>query len=75
MPADLDQFGRENSHGTVVGGKGFVELSHVTADTRTFLYQVDFETVLESHLNGFDLLNGIQGREFDLIPVFLCTLW
>ena len=24
MPADLDQFGRDNSHGTVIGGKGLV---------------------------------------------------
>ena len=24
MPADLDQFGRENSHGTVIGGEGLV---------------------------------------------------
>jgi hypothetical protein len=24
MPADLDQFGRDNSHGAVVGGKGLV---------------------------------------------------
>ena len=24
MPADLDQFGREDSHGTVIGGKGLV---------------------------------------------------
>jgi hypothetical protein len=28
MPADLDQFGRDNSHGTVVGGKGLVQLGH-----------------------------------------------
>ena len=28
MPADLDQFGRNDSHGTVVGGKGFVQLGH-----------------------------------------------
>jgi len=26
MPADLDQFGRDNSHGTVIGGKGLVQL-------------------------------------------------
>ena len=26
MPADLDQFGRDNSHGTIIGGKCFVEL-------------------------------------------------
>jgi hypothetical protein len=24
MPADLDQFGRKDSHGTVIGGKGLV---------------------------------------------------
>jgi hypothetical protein len=24
MPADLDQFGREDSHGTVIGGEGLV---------------------------------------------------
>ena len=34
MPADLDQFRSENSHGTVVGGKGLVQLGHGTADCR-----------------------------------------
>jgi len=24
VPADLDQFGRDNSHGTIIGGKGLV---------------------------------------------------
>ena len=33
MPADLDQFGRNNSHGTVIGGKGLVELGHESADS------------------------------------------
>ena len=33
MPADLDQFGREYSHRAVIGGKGFVKLSHMTADS------------------------------------------
>jgi hypothetical protein len=28
MPADLDQFGRENSHGTVIGGEGLVQFGH-----------------------------------------------
>jgi len=28
MPADLDQFGRNDSHGAIVGGKGFVQLGH-----------------------------------------------
>ena len=29
VPADLDQFGREYSHGAVIGGIGLVELGHV----------------------------------------------
>ena len=28
VSADLDQFGRDNSHGTVIGGEGFVQLGH-----------------------------------------------
>ena len=28
MPADLDQFGREYSHGAVIGGKGLIKLGH-----------------------------------------------
>ena len=34
MPADLDQFGREYSHGAVIGGKGLVQLGHLAADGR-----------------------------------------
>jgi hypothetical protein len=31
VPADLDQFGRDNSHRTVIGRKGLVQLGHHTA--------------------------------------------
>jgi len=34
VPADLDQFGRDNSHGTIIGGKGLVQLSHDTTNGR-----------------------------------------
>jgi hypothetical protein len=34
VPADLDQFGRDNSHGTVIGWKCFIQLGHQTADGR-----------------------------------------
>jgi hypothetical protein len=34
MPADLDQFGREYSHGAVIGGIGLVKLGHLAADGR-----------------------------------------
>jgi hypothetical protein len=34
MPADLDQFGGENSHGTIVGGKSLIQLGHGATDCR-----------------------------------------
>ncbi len=34
MPADLDQFGREYSHGTIIGGVGLVKLGHLAANGR-----------------------------------------
>ncbi len=34
MPADLDQFGREYSHGAVIRGIGLVKLGHLTANGR-----------------------------------------
>jgi hypothetical protein len=40
MPADLDQFGRDNSHTAIIGGKGFIELRHEAADGRRLLDQV-----------------------------------
>ncbi len=44
MPADLDQFGRQNSHGAVIGGKGLVKLGHMATNARCFLYQVNLKT-------------------------------
>ena len=40
VPADLDQFGRDDSHGAVVGGKGLVQLGHEAPDGRGLFYQV-----------------------------------
>ena len=44
MPADLDQFRREYSHGAVIGGKGLVQLGHVAPNTRGLFNQVNLET-------------------------------
>jgi hypothetical protein len=41
MPADLDQFGRDNSHGTVIGGKGLVQLRHQPTYGGRPLHQID----------------------------------
>jgi hypothetical protein len=32
VPADLDQFWRDNSHGAVIGGEGFIQLGHNAAN-------------------------------------------
>jgi hypothetical protein len=44
MPADLDQFGRENSHGTVIGGEGLVQLGHDPTDGGGSFHKVDIIT-------------------------------
>jgi len=63
MPADLDQFRCEYSHRAVVGRKGLVKLSHVAADGRRFLNQVDLETrsaEIEGGLNSADPATDYQ---------------
>jgi hypothetical protein len=44
MPADLDQFGRENSHRTVICGECLVKLGHMATDAGPLFDQIDFET-------------------------------
>jgi len=41
MPADLEQFGRKDSYGTAIGGKGFVQLGHHPADGGGSLLEAD----------------------------------
>jgi hypothetical protein len=41
MPADLDQFRRDNSHGAVIGGEGLVQFAHNPADCRGFLDEMN----------------------------------
>jgi hypothetical protein len=41
MPADLDQFGRDDSHGAVIGGKGLVQFTHDAADGGRLLNKVN----------------------------------
>jgi hypothetical protein len=44
MPADLDQFGRDDSHGTIVGREGLVQLGHGPTDRRPFFQKENGET-------------------------------
>jgi hypothetical protein len=41
MPADLDQFWGDNSHGTIICGKGLIQLSHYSPYGRAFFKEVD----------------------------------
>ena len=41
MPADLDQFRRYNSHGTIIGWKCLIQLRHGPADGRAFFHEVN----------------------------------
>jgi len=54
VPADLDQFGRENSHGAVIGGIGLVQLGHMTADRRRFLDQINLIARIGKIQSGLD---------------------
>jgi hypothetical protein len=57
MPADLDQFGREDSHGAVIGRKCLVKLGHVAADARRSLNQINLKPgfcKIKSGLNTAD---------------------
>jgi len=41
VPADLDQFGRDDSHGAVIGWEGLVQLGHEPPNRRRPLDQID----------------------------------
>jgi hypothetical protein len=40
VPVDLDQFGGDDSHGAVIGGKGLVKSGHGPADGRPLFQKV-----------------------------------
>ena len=57
MPADLDQFGGNNSHRAVIGGEGFIELGHMSTNSGLLFDQVNFESggsEIEGGLNTTD---------------------
>jgi hypothetical protein len=44
MPSNLDELRSEYSYGAVVGGKGLIELGHMTANGRRLVDKVHFKT-------------------------------
>jgi hypothetical protein len=57
MPADLDQFRGEDSHGAIIGRKGLVQLGHDTADGRRSFHQVDQKAAIGKIQSGLDAGN------------------
>ena len=57
MPADLDQFGREYSHGTVIGGEGLVKLGHMAANGRRLVNQINLKT------RGAEIKGGLNAAD------------
>jgi hypothetical protein len=43
VPADLDQLGGDNSHGTLIGGEGLIQLGHDPTDSRRPFHKVHIE--------------------------------
>jgi hypothetical protein len=46
MSTDIQQLGRKNSDGAIVGGKGLIQLSHLAADAGKLLHHVNLDTHL-----------------------------
>jgi hypothetical protein len=63
MPADLDQFGREDSHGAIVGGEGLVQLTHHPADGGGFFHQVYEIARLGQIQGGLHARNTATGNQ------------
>jgi hypothetical protein len=65
MPADLDQLGRNNSHGALVCGKGLIQLRHHSAHSRGFFDQVNIKASvgkIQGRLNACYTAAGNQDR-------------
>jgi hypothetical protein len=77
VPADLDQFWRDNSHGTFVGGKGLVELAHDPANGSGPFHQVDIISGLgqvQGRLHSRDTSAHHQyGPYFSFLHIFICA--
>jgi hypothetical protein len=40
----LNKFGRQDTHGAIIGGKGLIQLGHLATNSRSLIYQIDPET-------------------------------
>jgi len=70
MPADLDQFGGNNSHGAVIGGEGLVQLAHYTADSSGFFDHVHQEARIRQVQRSLHPGNPTANNHYRSLYVF-----
>lgn len=54
MPADLDQFRRQDSDGAFIRGEGLVKLGHMAANGGSIIHQIDLEPGIAKIQAGLD---------------------
>jgi hypothetical protein len=58
MSTDIHQLRRQDSKGTVIGGKRFVKLGHLAANTWQTFYQMHLKTHFTQVQRGLDACNA-----------------
>ena len=70
MPADLDQFGGNNSHGAVIGGKGLVQLAHHTTYGSGFFDHMHQEARIRQIQRSLHSSNPATNNHYRSLYVF-----
>jgi hypothetical protein len=72
VPADLDQLGGDDSHGTIVGGEGLIELCHYPAYGWQFFHQIDVVAgvgKIEGRLHAGDSASDYHNGAYNLFTL------
>jgi hypothetical protein len=72
MATKLYELGREDSHGTIVSGKGLIQLSHHPSDARSPLYHIDEITRFGQVERGLNSGNASSHHHDGSNLVILC---
>ena len=64
MSTDIHQLRRQNSEGTVIGGKGLVQLGHLAANAWQPLHQMHLETHFGKVQRGLNAGNASTNYEY-----------
>ena len=77
VPPGLDQLGRQDAHGAVIGGEGLVQLGHFAANRRGTLNQIDLDIRIgqvQSRLDARNPAAHYQCSAYRICRVSCCAL-